>query len=460
MAVGHPEGSDHHLFHKGANVSLSRRKKTLGLAVGLTLCALTLTACTSGSTTETTAVTETPEPIEPVTLTVSTFDDFGYTDALLKEYTDLHPNVTVVTRVTATVDEARTNYFANLDGGALADVEAIGGSWLPEVMQYSVLLADLSDQAVDGRWLDWKTDAATAPDGRLIGYGTDIAPQGVCFDSALFADAGLPTDPAEVAALLQGKWSTYFDLGQRYNDATGKDWFDGADGIFQGMINQVTAAYEDPATGTIMATTNPEVKAMYDQLTAVTPSLSAHLIQGSDAWVAGLAAGDFATMLCSSSMLGFIKDAAPSTSTWNVADAFPGGGGNVGGSYLTVPASGTNVDAAKQLAAWLTAPEQQLSALAAASTFPSQNAALADEAALNTAMDTGDAPTNATYFNSDTLGTLFSNRANAIQVSPFKGKFYFQVNGAMLNALTRVEDGSQDPTASWDQFVSEVAAIG
>ena len=57
---------------------------------------------------------------------------------------------------------------------------------------------------------------------------------------------------------------------------------------------------------------------------------------------------------------------------WQVADVFPGGGGNWGGSYLTVPANGPNVDAAIELATWLTAPEQQIKAFANAGTFPSQ----------------------------------------------------------------------------------------
>jgi cellobiose transport system substrate-binding protein len=397
--------------------------------------------------------------MEPITLTVATFNNFGYTDAMLQEYMDLHPNVTVVSNVAATSNDARTNYFAKLGAGGLADVEAIEVDWLPEVMQYTDFLADLTDPAVEGRWLDWKAAAATDPDGRLIGYGTDIGPEAVCYDSALFADAGLPTDPAEVAALLEGDWDTYFKVGQDYADATGKAWFDGAGGTYQGMINQVEAAYEDPATGEIIATTNPEVKAVYDQLTGVTPNISAHLSQWSDDWFAGLATGDFATMLCPGWMLGVIKGAAPDTTTWNVADVFPGGAGNWGGSYLTVPAAGANVAAATELANWLTAPEQQLKALAAAGTFPSQVAALDDEAALNAAMDAGDPPTNATFFNNDSLGTIFSNRAKGV-IAPFKGEFYFQVNDAMQNALTRVEDGSQDPTTSWNQFVTEVEAIG
>jgi cellobiose transport system substrate-binding protein len=398
---------------------------------------------------------------DPITLTVATFNNFGYTDELLAEYTALHPNVTVVQNVAATSNDARTNYFAKLGAGGLSDVEAIEVDWLPEVMQYSDMLADLTHGTdVAGRWLDWKTAAATDANGRLIAYGTDIGPEAVCYDSALFEAAGLPTDPADVAELLTGDWANYFEVGQKYTDATGKAWFDSAGATYQGMINQVAAAYEDPETGAITAADNAEVKAIFDQLTAASATESAHLGQWSDDWAAGMANGQYATMLCPGWMLGVIKGDAPNTTTWNVADVFPGGGGNWGGSYLTVPADGKNVEAATELAAWLTAPEQQLKALAAAGTFPSQLAALDDEASLNAAMAAGDAPTNATFFNSDTLGTIFKNRAAAIEVTPFKGQNYFKVNDIMQNALTRVEDGSQDPATSWDQAVSEIGALG
>ena len=56
---------------------------------------------------------------------------------------------------------------------------------------------------------------------------------------------------------------------------------------------------------------------------------------------------------------------------WDIADVFPGGGGNWGGSYLTVPAQGENVEKAQEIAAWLSAPEQQAKAFAAKGTFPS-----------------------------------------------------------------------------------------
>jgi cellobiose transport system substrate-binding protein len=441
------------------NVSFSRRHKALGIAAGATAFALLAAGCSSAKTTTSSSAAPSATSQAPITLHVATFNNFGYTDARLMEYTALHPNVTVVQDVAATSDDARTNFFAKLGAGGLADIQAIDVDWMPEAMQYSDMLADLTSPDVAGRWLDWKTKAATDTKGRLIGYGTDIGPEAVCYDSALFAKAGLPTDPAAVATLLKGGWDTYFAVGKKYTDATGKAWFDSAGGTYQGMVNQVAAAYEDPTSGAITATTNPDVKKIWDQLTAASAKESAHLGQWSTDWVAGMANGQFATMLCPGWMLGVIKGDAPKTTTWNVADVFPGGAGNWGGSYLVVPASGKNVAAAKELAAWMTAPEQELTALAAAGTFPSQVKALDDEASLNAAMAAGTAPTNAVFFNSTTLGTIFKNRAQGI-VAPYKGKNYFAVNTVIQNALTRVETGSQDSATSWAQAMTEIKALG
>lgn len=441
-------------------MSLSRRRKALSVAAGVTAFALLVAGCgDSKDDALTTSAAAPSSAVEPITLRLATLNGADYGDDLLQEYMDLHPNVTIVQDVAATPASARTNYFDKLGTAGLSDVEAIDSDWLPEVMQHSDLLADLSSPGVEGRWLGWTTAAATDANGRLIGYGTGIDPEAVCYDSALFADAGLPTDPADVAMLLEGGWDRYFKTGQQYNDATGKAWFDSTGAIYEGMISQVQAAYEDPSTGATTATTNPDVKAIFDRLTAASSALSAHVVQGSDAWGAGMAKGDFATVLCPASMLDVIKDAAPNATTWNVADVFPGGGGNRGSAYLTVPGDGKNVDAARDLAAWLTAPQQQVRALASRGTFPSQVAALSDEISLNAIMSTGSAATNPAFFHSDTLGTLFKNRASAITVLPFKGRHYFAINDAMQNALTRVEDGSQDSSASWTQFVSEVDAL-
>ncbi|MFC5789770.1 ABC transporter substrate-binding protein [Agromyces tardus] len=424
-------------------VKLSRRTKALAAVAGAASIALLASGCASGDA----GADSADGPIE---LTVATFNDFGYTDELLQEYMDENPNVTVVQNKAATSNDARANYFQKLGKKGLADVEAIEVDWLPEVMQYSDLLAEVPADVKD-RWLDWKVDAATDADGRLIGYGTDIGPEGVCYRSDLFAAAGLPTDREEVAKLLEGDWAKYFEVGADYTAKTGKAFFDSAGGTYQGMINQVEAAYEDPDSGDIIATDNAEVEDLYNQVLDASATQSAHLGQWSDDWFAGLSNGAYATMLCPGWMLGVISGNAEGVTGWDVANVFPNGGGNWGGSYLTVPANGAHVKEAQKLADWLTAPEQQIKAFVNAGTFPSQTEAYSDEALTGYVNE---------YFNNAPVGQIFTDRAKAVDVAPFKGEFYFQINDAMQKALTRVEDGTQDKQASWDQWVSEVQAIG
>lgn len=419
-------------------------RRTAVLTAAASISALVLAGCASGS-----GSTPSADPNEKVTLTVATFNDFGYSEELLQEYMDEHPNVTIVHNKAATSNDARANYFQKLGKTGLADIEAIEVDWLPEVMQYSDLLAPVPTD-LEERWLDWKVEAATDAEGNLIGYGTDIGPEGICYRSDLFAAAGLPTDRDEVAALFEGDWAKYFEVGDQYAAATGSAFFDSAGGTYQGMINQVEAAYEDPKTGEIIATENPEVKDIYDQVLAASATQSAHLGQWSDDWFAGLSNGAFATMLCPGWMLGVISGNAEGVTTWDIANVFPNGGGNWGGSYLTVPANGEHVAAAQELADWLTAPEQQIKAFDVAGTFPSQNDALTDPTLLEATNE---------FFNNAPVGQILSDRANAVTVAPFKGEFYFQINDAMQKALTRVEDGTQDATTSWDQWVSEVEAI-
>ncbi len=424
-------------------MKLSRRTTVIAAAAGAASIAIIAAGCAPASDSGS-------DDGGKVELTVATFNDFGYTDELLQEYMDENPNVTVVQNKAATSNDARANYFQKLGKKGLADVEAIEVDWLPEVMQYSDLLAEVPSGTAD-RWLDWKVDAATDADGRLIGYGTDIGPEGVCYRSDLFAAAGLPTDRESVAALLEGDWAKYFEVGAQYTAATGKAWFDSAGGTYQGMVNQVEAAYEDPDSGDITATDNAEVEDIYNQVLDASATQSAHLGQWSDDWFAGLSNGAYATMLCPGWMLGVISGNAEGVTGWDVANVFPNGGGNWGGSYLTVPANGAHVEEAQKLADWLTAPEQQIKAFVNAGTFPSQNDAYSDEALTGFVNE---------YFNNAPVGQIFTDRAKAVSVAPFKGAFYFQINDAMQKALTRVEDGTQDKQASWDQWVSEVEAIG
>lgn len=419
------------------------------LAVG----ALALTACGSGTDSPDSAATSGGAAGGKITLKLATFNQFGYED-LITEYMAAHPNITIEHKKAATSNEARDNLNTRLAAGSgLSDIEAVEVDWLPELMQYSDKFVDLKSADTDGRWLEWKTKAATDAEGRLIGYGTDVGPEAICYRADLFAKAGLPSDRDAVAQLLGSTWDSYFAAGRQFSAKSDVPWFDSLGATWQGMVNQIDAAYENPADGSVVATTNPAVRQTYDAVVkaGIDDGLSAKLQQWSDDWVASFQKDGFATMLCPGWMVGVIEGNAKGVKGWDVANTFPGGGGNWGGSYLTVPAQSEHQAEAKAFAAWLTAPEQQIKAFKKVGAFPSQQAAL----------DSPDlASVTVPFFNDAPTGKIFADRAKAVTVSPYKGTKYFPINDAMQQALTRIEDGSSTPAASWDKFVADVQALG
>jgi cellobiose transport system substrate-binding protein len=418
-------------------------------AVTVSLGLLALAACSSGATADSAASSSSGGK---VTIKLATFNQFGYED-LIAEYQATHPNVTIEHKKAATSNEARDNLNTRLAAGSgLSDIEAVEVDWLPELMQYSDKFTDLKNADVEGRWLDWKAKAATDKDGRLIGYGTDSGPEAICYRADLFKAAGLPSERGEVAALLGTTWDSYFAAGKQFAAASKVPWFDSLGATWQGMINQVESTYESP-DGTVIATTNPKVKETFDKVVkaGIDDKLSARLQQWSDDWVASFKKDGFATMLCPGWMVGVIEGNAKGVKGWDVANTFPGGGGNWGGSYLTVPSQSKHPQEARALAAWLTAPEQQIKAFKKVGAFPSQQAAL----------DSPDlASVKVAFFNNAPTGQIFADRAKAVTITPYKGTKYFPINDAMQQALTRIEDGSSTPAASWDKFVADVQALG
>ena len=91
----------------------TRALRRIGLVAGVaTTSALVLAGCAGGATPG-----ETTEPGgEDVTLTLATFNDFGYTDELLAEFT-AETGIKVVHNRAAESADARSNFFQKLGSG-------------------------------------------------------------------------------------------------------------------------------------------------------------------------------------------------------------------------------------------------------------------------------------------------------------------------------------------------------
>ncbi|WP_298330045.1 extracellular solute-binding protein [Haloactinopolyspora sp.] len=417
---------------------------------GLAAIALTAAACGSG---DSGTASDDDGVIE---LTVATFNEFGY-DELYQEYMDAHPNIRIVERKAGTAEAAIENLRTKLAAGSgLSDIEAVEEAWMVGFLAQADKFHDLRDYGADDiadRWLPWKFEAGTAPGGEVIGYGTDIGPMALCYRRDLFEQAGLPAD-RDVLGPMITDWASYFDLGVHYVEAMGEGyaWYDTAGNIFQAMQNQLEVGYYD-TDDNLVAAENDAIKANFDAVvTANEAGLSANLQTWSEDWAKAFQTDAFATLPCPSWFLGVIEgNAKGREGTWDVVDAFPGGGGNWGGSYLTVPKQTDHPEEAAELAAWLTAPEQQVKAFVAKGTFPSQVEAL-ESAEL--------AEMTHPFFNDAPTGTMFVNRALAVGEAQYKGPRDGDVNQALQNSLRRIEDGSQEPDAAWEQFLEDAERVG
>ena len=331
---------------------------------------------------------------------------------------DENPNVKIVHNKAAESGDARANYFQKLGKEGLADIEAVEIDWFAEAMQYSDLLAEVPDSA-KGRWLDWKEAAATDADGRLVGFGTDIGPQAICYRADLFAAAGLPIDAR------RGRRAVRRRLGQllrrrrpvqgSHRQADDRLGQLGAPGHRQPDRVHLRRArrhrHRDRRT--------PSIEDAYNLVVERAVPNSAYAGQWSDDWNASMANGEFAAMLCPGWMLGIISGNAPDVTGWEIANVFPNGGGNWGGSYLTVPANGANVEAALALADWLTAPEQQVEGVRQRRHVPEPDRGATSDPELTDS-------TNA-YFNDAPTGQIFADRAEAVTVAPYKRRGLLQV---------------------------------
>ncbi|MFE5793274.1 extracellular solute-binding protein [Streptomyces sp. NPDC056503] len=430
-------------------MSTTRAATKAALRIGaVALAGSLLAACGSGD-----SGTASDKAGGKVTVTVDLFGSFGYKEAgLYAEYEKLHPGITI--KQTDTEDEA--DYWKSLQtrlagGGGLADVQGLEVGRIASVTQQQAdRFEDLRKYGADGlksQFAEAKWAAATGKNGEVLGLGTDVGPEALCYRTDLFKQAGLPTDRAELAK----RWSTwdgYLELGKQYKaKAPAKStWLDSIGSLYSIMIGQEKERYYD-ASGALIWETNPALKTAWEtSVKASEAGLSAKLDQWSPQWNQAFAAGSFATIPCPAWMLGYIKGQAGETGKgkWDIA-TLPGGAGNWGGSYLAVPKAAKNKKEAYELVKWLTAPEQQAKIFAKQGNFPSSTGAIAEVAG-----------TTDPYFSGAPIGQIFGDAAKAAPVQVL-GVHDQNISQQITNALSEVERKGLAPEKAWENAKKGVA---
>jgi cellobiose transport system substrate-binding protein len=386
-----------------------------------------------------------------VTLTVKTFGQFGYDD-LITQYESAHPGIKVKQENIAKLADYTPKLQQWLTAGSGAgDVVALEEGILVKLMGKPDQFVNLLDQGagdLQGNFLDWKWKQALTPDGKkLVGLGTDIGAQGMCYRTDLFAKAGLPTDRARVSELWP-TWNGYLATGKRFAAAnTGVSFFDTAGPVYQNILMQQGDQTYFDRDNKLIVDTNPGVRTAWDQTIAmIDAGLSGKIQMWSPAWNAGFKKGTFATIPCPAWMLGVIKDQAgpENAGKWDVARV-PGEGAVRGGSFLAVPAQSKHPKEAAELAKFLTSPQGQTAAFKAKNNFPSSPQAI-DDPAVSSAVNT--------YFNNAPVGKIFGQSAKSLR-PVYLGPDNQVVGDGIGDALTAVEQGKLKPDEAWTKALDD-----
>jgi len=425
----------------------NRRNTTSLVAIALSG-ALLLTACGGGGDD---AASGGSGGDGDVTLDVSLFGTMGFEEAgLFDQYEADNPGVTINYESVQEEADYWTALQTRLSGGETPDLVGLEVGRITDVTTNQADnfadMSELAPDAVEG-YPEWKTAAATTEDGKVVGLGTDAGPMAICYRSDLLGQAGLPTDPAELAARMTS-WDDYLALGREYQASApaGSAWTDAASGLYNAIVSTETEIYYDD-NGDPIWDSNPAVRDAFDTAAAAgEEGLTAKLQQFAPEWNQGFTSGSFATIACPAWMLGYIKGQAgdEGANKWNVVQMPGGMGGNWGGSYLAVPEASDQQEEAAKLAAFLTAPENQVTLFNEQGAFPSRSEALTQ---------IGDVTNE--YFMNAPIGQIFGEAAEAapVQVLGINDSIY---RVQLSNALTSVEANGVSPDDAWKAAGREI----
>ncbi|MBB2942114.1 cellobiose transport system substrate-binding protein [Actinoplanes lutulentus] len=377
-----------------------------------------------------------------VSLKINFWGDMGL-DKLKAKYEAEHTNVKIVLNsgeYNAQHEDLQKKLVA---GSGAPDISAVDEGFIVQFRSQAdqfVNLVDKGASSYESKYLGWKWKASQSADGKQIGLGTDVGGLAMCYRTDLFKAAGLPTDRESVSKLWP-TWDEFIATGQKYTKATGKKFVDSGTNLFNPVLAQQPVGFYDDQEALQMEG-GPKV-AFDTSMKAIEAGISANLASFQPNWDQGFKKDQFAALACPAWMLGHIQDTAPDQKgKWDIA-SIPGGGGNWGGSWWTIPKQGKNVDEAYKFVEWLIQPEQQIEVFKTVGNLPSQPALYKDPAVLDFKKE---------FFTNAPTGQIFAATAENLQPQ-YLGKKNGPTRVAVENVITRVQQGGLKPDAAWAEAV-------
>jgi cellobiose transport system substrate-binding protein len=323
----------------------------------------------------------------------------------------------------------------------LPDITGIKGEDIAYFMSQQNQFLDLRELGADdlkSQYLEWKWKQGSTSDGKLIGFPIDIGPTALYYRTDIFAKAGLPTEPADVATAMP-TWDAFFEAGAKIRKAVPTSYpVVEAASIYKNALGQTTKRYVDP-NNKFIGDQDHVRQAWNTAVKAVQLGLSGKTAAGGQDYNAAVNTGVFPSIVGPAWLAGDIKS---SSGKWRVA-AMPGGPANEGGSFLAITKNSGNPKKAFEIIKWLLSPENQGQGFTDAALFPSAPAAYKLPAL--TGPDE--------FFGGQKTIEVFGPAAEKIPVA-YESAHDTAVQESYLAELANIESNGKNPDTAWTDAVA------
>lgn len=416
------------------------------VAIGLsTALAFTLAACNDN---EKSSSGDVENGDKQVTLNFWTFGATGYED-LAKEYEKENPNVKIKVRAAETAEHHDALFTALSAGSGAPDISMLE---IDQLDRFKVAqdrfenLYDLGAKDIKDQYLDWKWSTGENNDGDfLIGLPTDIGPKALYYRVDVFEEAGLPTEPDEVASLISSP-KAFEEAGLKVKEQTGKPFVDSIEMAFRAYLDAAQETFLNPEGELLLEEDGNAVKSAYDYAVKLNElGIVGKFEMWSPEWANAVNKGEFAAELGAGWLKGWMEgNATEAIGKWRVATLPSEFAANWGGSFIAIPKETKNAKEAYEFVEWLVSPDNQLKSFQAKGLFPSAPSVY----------DMDDFKNNEDeFFGGQATAPVFAKAAQDINGAIYKGEKYFPVYQEVLNALKNVQSKGVDPEKEWAEAI-------
>ncbi len=390
---------------------------------------------------------------EQVELTFWVFGATNY-EELSEVYKEVNPNVTIKVRAAETAEHHDALFTALSAGSGAPDIAMLE---IDQLDRFKVAqdrftnLYDLGAKDIEDLYLDWKWSTGENDSGDfLIGLPTDIGPKALYYRTDVFEEAGLPTEPAEVEALISTP-DAFKEAGLQVKETTGLPFVDSMEMAFRALLDPAIETYLNPEGELIIEQEGNAVKEAYDYAVELNDAgLVGNYTLWSAEWTNAVNKGDFAAQLGAGWLKGWMEGNAPEASGhFKVATLPTEFAANWGGSYISIPSETKHSQEAYDFIEWLVSPDNQLVSFKSHGLFPSAPSVYE--------MDEFTASEDA-FFGGQVTSEVFAKAAQDIEGAVYKGEKYFPVHQNIIDALDNVQNGG-DPEEEWAAAVKRAQDV-